>query len=66
MATGRYGEGNGRQQGSIDSMEKPKVVTRRFDSTPSRRGRVTIGNEQRNDAPVGRQRLGAKAGGRRR
>jgi hypothetical protein len=34
MAAGRYGEGNGRRRGTVDSMEKPKVVTRRFDSTP--------------------------------
>jgi hypothetical protein len=38
MAAGRYGEGNGRRRGIVDSMEKPKVVTRRFDSTPSRCG----------------------------
>jgi hypothetical protein len=36
MAASHYGEGNGRWRGSVDSMEKPKVVTRRFDSTPSR------------------------------
>jgi hypothetical protein len=36
MAAGRYGEGNGRRRGSGNSMEKLKVVTRRFDSTPSR------------------------------
>jgi hypothetical protein len=35
MAAGCYGEGNGRRRGSVDSMEKLKVVTRRFDSTPS-------------------------------
>jgi hypothetical protein len=39
MAAGRYREENGRRRGSVDSMEKPKVVTRRFDSTPSRFGR---------------------------
>jgi hypothetical protein len=39
MAAGRYEEGNGRRRGSVDSMEKPKVVTRRFDSTSSRCGR---------------------------
>jgi hypothetical protein len=39
MAAGRYGKGNGRRWGSVDSMEKPKVVTRCFDSTPSRCGR---------------------------
>jgi hypothetical protein len=39
MAAGRYGKGNGRRRGSVDSMEKPKVVTRHFDSTPSRCGR---------------------------
>jgi hypothetical protein len=66
MAAGRYGEGNRRRQGSVDSMEKPKVVTRRFDSTPSSLGRVTIGEEQCGGAPVGRRWLEAKAGGRRR
>jgi hypothetical protein len=41
------------------------VVTRCFNSTPSRRGRVTIGDEKRGGAPLGRWRLRAKAGGRR-
>jgi hypothetical protein len=31
MVDGRYGEGNGRRWGCVDSMEKPKVLTRRFD-----------------------------------
>jgi hypothetical protein len=57
MVASHYGEGNGRRRGNIDSMEEPKVVTRR--------GRVTIGDEQRGGMPVGRRRLGAKAGGRR-
>jgi hypothetical protein len=39
MVAGRYREGNRRRRGSVDSMEKLKVVTRRFDSTPSRCGR---------------------------
>jgi hypothetical protein len=50
MAAGRYGEGNGRRWGSVDSMEKPKVVTRRFDSTPSRRGRGLDGGARRGNA----------------
>jgi hypothetical protein len=66
MAAGPYEQGNGRRWGSVDSMEKPKVVTWCFDSTPSRQGRVTIGAEQCGGTPVGWQWLRAKAGGRRR
>jgi hypothetical protein len=39
MVAGHYGEGNERRRGSVNSMEKPKVVTWHFDSTPSRCGR---------------------------
>jgi hypothetical protein len=53
IAAGRYGEGNGRRRGSIDSMEKPKVVTRCFDSTPSRCGRGMDGGAQRGNAGRG-------------
>jgi hypothetical protein len=53
MAAGRYGEGNGRRRGSVDSMEKPKVVTRRFDSTPSRCGRGTDGGARCGNAGWG-------------
>jgi hypothetical protein len=53
MAAGRYGEGNGRRWGSVDSMEKPKVVTQRFDSTPSRCGRGMDGGVRRGNAGRG-------------
>jgi hypothetical protein len=53
MAVGRYGKGNGRRRGSVDSMEKPKVVTRRFDSTPSRCGRGMDGGARRGNAGRG-------------
>jgi hypothetical protein len=66
MAAGCYGEGNGSWRGCVDSMEKPKVVIRRFDSTPARCGRVSLSDEQRGGVPVGRRQLGAKGGGMRR
>jgi hypothetical protein len=53
MAAGRYGEGNGRRQGSVDSMEKLKVVTQSFDSTPSRCGRGMDGGARRGNAGRG-------------
>jgi hypothetical protein len=53
MAVGRYGEGNGRRRSSVDSMEKPKVVTRCFDSTPSRCGRGMDGGARRGNAGRG-------------
>jgi hypothetical protein len=53
MVAGRYGEGNGRRRGTVDSMEKPKVVTRRFDSTPSRCGRGLDGGARRGNAGWG-------------
>jgi hypothetical protein len=53
MAAGRYGKGNGRRRGSVDSMEKPKVVTRRFDSTPSGCGRGMDSGARRGNAGRG-------------
>jgi hypothetical protein len=53
MADGRYGEGNGRRRGSVDSMEKPKVVTRCFDSTPSKCGRGMDGGTRHGNAGRG-------------
>jgi hypothetical protein len=53
MAAGHYGEGNERRRGSVDSMEKPKVVTRRFDSTPSRCGRGMDSGTRRGNAGQG-------------
>jgi hypothetical protein len=53
MAAGHYGEGNGRRRGSVDSIEKPQVVTRRFDSTPSRCGRGMDGGARRGNAGQG-------------
>jgi hypothetical protein len=53
MAAGRYGEGNRRRQGSGDSMEKPKVVTQRFDSTPFRCGRGMDRGTRRGNAGRG-------------
>jgi hypothetical protein len=53
MAVGHYGEGNGRRRGSGDSMEKSKVVTRRFNSTPSRCGREIDGGARRGNAGRG-------------
>jgi hypothetical protein len=53
MAAGHYGEGNGRRWGSVDSMEKPKVVTQRFDSTPSKSRRGTDGSARRGNAGRG-------------
>jgi hypothetical protein len=58
MAAGHYGEGNGRRRGSVNSMEKPKVVTRRFDSTPSRCGRGMDGGARRGNAGWGDGGLG--------
>jgi hypothetical protein len=60
MAVSRYGEAAGQRQFNGET----KVGTRHFDSTPSRQGRVTIGDEQRGSAPIGRRWLRAKAGGR--
>jgi hypothetical protein len=53
MAAGRYGEGNCWRRGSVDSMEKSNVVTRRFDSTPSRCGRGMDGGARRGNADRG-------------
>jgi hypothetical protein len=53
MAVGRYGEGNGRRRGSDDSMEKPKVVTRCFNSTPYRCGRGMDGGARHGNTSRG-------------
>jgi hypothetical protein len=53
MAAGCYREGNRRRRGSGDSMEKPKVVTRRFDSTPSWCERAMDGGTWRGNAGRG-------------
>jgi hypothetical protein len=58
MAAGRYKEGNGRRRGSVDSMEKPKMVTRRFDSSPSRCKRGMDGDARRGNAGWGSGGLG--------
>jgi hypothetical protein len=46
-------EGEREATGNVDSMEKSKVVTRRFDSTPSRCGRGMDGGARRGNAGRG-------------